>query len=140
MENEAVVQVIIRKAVQSDQDFILDSWCKGQYYGSPFWTQIPKQIFHSAYAKHILQLLSNPNTEVDVAVLSMDPNTIIGFVVCSGPILHWAYTKNDYRKQGIIRMLLKGKVITTVTASTLPGASITKKKKFVFNPFILFGE
>lgn len=139
MQSESA-QVVIRKAVPEDKDFILDSWCKGQYYGSPFWTQMPKQVFHSIYAKHVLQLLALSATGVDVAVLSDDPNTIIGFIVYEGPILHWAYTKNDYRKQGIIKMLLKGKTITTVTASTLPGASITKKKKLVFNPFILFGE
>lgn len=133
--SDDAAKVVIRKGIPEDKDFILDSWCKGQYYGSPYWVQIPKHIFHNQFATRIVRLLSKSNTSIDVAVLSEDPNTIIGFIVYSGSALHWAYTKNDYRGYGILNLLLKDKDIQIVTSTTLPGAAITKKKKFIFNPF-----
>ncbi len=130
-------QVSIRKGVPSDKDFILDTWCRGQYYGSPHWRQVPVQVFHKAYASHVISLLAKPSTSVAVASLADDPDTILGFIVHTGSVLHWAYTKNDFRGQGILNLLLKGKQIESVTSTTLPGAAITKKMKLTFNPFLL---
>ncbi len=129
-------QVIVRQAKPNDKDFVMDSWIRGQYHGSPYWSQMPKDLFYKHYSKHINKILAIPQTGIYIAVLAEDPDMILGFIVMTLNTLHWAYTKNDYRGQGIQRLLTKGLPITTVSSTTLPGASITKKKKLIFNPFI----
>lgn len=126
-------KVIVRKAEPQDKDFVMDSWVRGQYHGSPYWSQMPKDLFYKYYSGHIRNLLSS--AKVEVAVLSDDPTIILGFLVTSGTAIHWAYTKLDYRGQGIQKMLINGREFKSVTSTTLPGASITKKKKLIFNPF-----
>lgn len=129
-------QVIVRHAIPGDKDFVFDSWIRGQYHGSPYWSQMDKGLFYKEYSPYISHILSTTGTHIQVAVLAEDPNTILGFIVVTGNILHWAYTKNDYRGQGILNLLLKNQDITMVSSTTLPGASIAKKKKLAFNPFI----
>lgn len=129
-------QVVVRKSTPDDKDFIMDSWIRGQYHGSPYWSQMPKDLFYKHYAKRIEQILATPLTATYVAVLSDDPSIIIGFMVSTRSTLHWAYTKLDYRGQGVQRLLAQGQGFTHTSSSTLPGASISKKKKLMFNPFV----
>lgn len=129
-------QVIVRKSNPDDKDFIMDSWLRGQYHGSPYWSQMPKDLYYTYYAKRIERILSMSLTATYVAVLTEDPYTIIGFMVSTRSTLHWAYTKIDYRGQGIQRLLAQGQGFTHTSSTTLPGASISKKKKLMFNPFI----
>lgn len=124
-------QVAIRYMQPGDKDFIMDSWIKGQYHGSPYWSQMPKQLFYIEASRLFQKILARAS--VRIAFLG---DLDIAYVVYEGETLYWAYTKADYRNQGIIKLLTKDLTITTVTSSTLPGASITKRKKLTFNPFI----
>lgn len=127
-------KIITRPFVPSDTAFIISTWLSGQYHGSPYWSQMPKETFYTEYTELINSILHNPNTIVNIATLDDDPNTLLGFSVFSGTTLHWIYTKKDYRSNGIMNLLMP-KNVTTVSSTTLPGASITRKKKLVFNPF-----
>lgn len=130
---EEGLRIIVRDMQPNDKEFIMDSWLKGQYNGSPYWSQMPIRLFYQEYTKRIEEILTKAT--VKVAVMEEGSETIIGFSVHSGNTLHWVYTKLDYRSQGIMRLLTKNLTIEAVSSTTLPGASITKKKKLSFNPF-----
>ncbi len=126
-------QITTRPAIDSDKAFIISTWLSGQYHGSPYWSQMPKEVFYSEYTEIINSILHNPDTRVNVAILSDDPNVLLGFTVYSRTTMHWIYTKKDYRSSGIMRLLWPNN-ITTASSTTLPGAAIARKKKLIFNP------
>lgn len=125
--------VVIRKSKPADTDFVVSSWLRSQYFGSPYWSQMPEDLFYKHYRPLVQDILKD--SLVDLAVLSDSPDTILGFLVYSNNTAHWCYTKKDYRGQGILNILLKDKNITQVSSTTLPGAGIRRKKKLTFNPF-----
>lgn len=127
-------KIVTRPSIESDKAFVISTWLSGQYHGSPYWSQMPKELFYAEYTELINTILCNPNTEVTIAILEDDPNMLLGFSVHSGTTLHWVYTKKDYRSNGIMRLLVPN-TITTVSSTSLPGAAITRKKKLIFNPF-----
>jgi hypothetical protein len=129
------LKVVVRPMQDTDKDFIMDSWIRGQYHGSPHWSQTSKEMFYKYYSDFISKILANPRTEVNVAVFEDAENVILGFSVNTGSTLHWVYTKADYRKEGIMNLLIRPLHIEQVSSTTLPGAAITKKKKLIFNPF-----
>lgn len=131
-------KIVKRSGLQQDRELIVNSWLRGQYHGTPFWSMMEKELFYSNYISLINSILDTGT--VDVAVLDDDPSTILSVLVTKGSTVFWAYTKKDYRNQGLITFLAKGKTIDTTASTTLPGAAIAKKKKLTFNPFLMTGS
>lgn len=128
-------RIIVRPAKQSDNDFIFNSWLTGQYYGDWHYSQMPKDLFFLKFKTRLEAILSQRDTEVRVAVLEDDPDMILAYQVSLNDILHWAYTKSDYRGKSLQNLLARNKVFKTSTAITKPGAAILKKKQITFNPW-----
>lgn len=125
--------VIVRPAKFTDQDLVISSWLQGQYFGSPYWLQMPENLFYTHYRPLIASILKTAS--VDVAVLSDSPDTVLAYLVYNKTNVFWCYTKIDYRNKGILNILLQGKNLTEASSTSLPGASIRRKKKLSFNPF-----
>lgn len=137
LPGDQVAKVVVRSGIPEDRDFIFNSWINGQYWSSNYWKAMPEQLFRDNFSKIILKTLANPACTVKVAVMSDAPQTILSFSVSHNDSLFWCYTKKDYRGSGLLNLLLSTLSIKTVASTTLAGASIAKKKKFVFNPFLL---
>lgn len=132
-------EVKLRPGKKDDRNFILSSWLQTQYFSSPFWSQVPQDLFYIQYAQKINKILDSPSTRVDVAV-SFTPNELIhGYVVSTQGTVYWVYVKKDYRGKGILNLMLKNLDVNMTASTTLAGASIAKKKKLTFNPFLIPG-
>ncbi len=129
------MKIIIRPAVKADKDFVMSTWLKGNYWGCPYFKLMEQDTYFKEYAKNIQRLLDKPGTGVDVAVLEGAEDTVIGYITYNDQALYWAYTKRDFRKQGVLNILMKNMDFTSHAGLTPVGSSIARRKNLTFNPF-----
>ena len=100
----------IRPMREGDVNFILSTWLKSYYEelkryghkGAPY----PKDdVFFQGHQSRIKEHL--PSMTVLVCVAPDDDNQIIGYLACDNKTLHYAYTKNVFRKMGVFKALVK---------------------------------
>lgn len=129
--------ITYRNAVISDKPFILATWLKGLRFGNSWYRLIDDKAYFKVYHAVIESLLTKPGVIIKVACLKEDEQVILGYSVFEGNRAHWVQVKKAWRNIGIARSLLP-KEITTVSHLTETGKSIILKKKWLFNPFMLF--
>lgn len=129
---------ILREGREADHNFIISSWLDGVYFGNPkdTWiTSTPKDIFNEYYSKFIQNILLLPSTSIVCAVLTDDPDVILGYRVSTLPdTLHWIFVKRAFRNIGIARDLYP-KDTKYITHLTNTGRSLKSKLNLIFNPF-----
>lgn len=137
MNSELAKVVEIRGFTASDAKFILATFLTGLYYGDSWLKNIPKDIFMDSYKIIALGLLAHPHTNIQIACLKEDIDTIVGYSILSEDFqsIHWVYVKAAWRKQGIAKALLP-KYPTTATHMSELGLVLMKKfEGLIFNPF-----
>lgn len=122
--------VIVREWGPNDVPFIYSTWRNAIYYG---WLELPgleprpqpKEFFkiQTIYIDGILEV-----ADVRVAVLSDDPDTIVGYGVYSSEHLYFIYVKEAYRREGIGKLLYPSFIETVGPQLTKVGAAIVRKK------------
>ena len=138
------LNIAIRLAEKTDLPFILDSW-----------TQCMKHMYPNQYAldfsknyqnDHLKPLIEKSGSVI--AHLEDEANEIISFLVFGSfkdnLIVHYAYTKVDARKQGIINQLIefasvgatKQSIIFTHAAKN-ENTMMALMKKYIYDPSIL---
>jgi len=136
---------IIRSAVESDKNFVLQSFLLGIYYGDSWFSKIPKRVFMDNY-KQVAEALFY-RAYVKIACLPEDPDTILGYAIMSRDetVLHFVYVKKSkgeasWRNHGIATRLVSTWP-SQVTHLTALGEELLKKYKDkptpMFNPFNL---
>jgi hypothetical protein len=127
-------KIIIRPVESGDKDLIFSTWLRGQYYGSDYFTGMNQDEYFKRYGKYITSLICAPGTHIDCAVLEDAPTVVLGYIAYNDQKLYWSYVKRDYRKQGILNLLLKNMDFTEYSGHTKVGKSIATRKKLNFNP------
>ncbi len=127
--------IAYRSSKPEDINFILATWLRGLRYGNELFEQIDKDIYFAEYHKVIEALLRV--SQVRVACLKDDPDTILGYAVLQGDKVHWIHIKSAWRRIGIAKSLLYTK-FGVVTHLTTLGAKLLKEKctGVKFNPFL----
>lgn len=127
--------ISIRLVKEDDRAFIMATWLRGLYYGNPWFKEIEKDVFMHKYHDVITRVLLKPTTEVAIAALKDDEDTILGYSVTDNKTLHWVFVKEVWRKMGIAKAIIPHDIDTT-THLTIMGKKI-KPKSLKFNPFLL---
>lgn len=122
----------IRRSVPADGAFVFATWLKSLYYGNSWFREIEKEHFMTVYRTVISKLVRE--SVVEVACLSDDPNVLIGYMVHSGPTLHYIYVKKAWRQFGVAKLLVGDKKFHTTSHLTNLGLKL--KKDLAFNPFL----
>lgn len=138
MESSDLARVIVREVELPDKAFVMGSWLQGQRYGNAHFEWVDQALFFKGYGDYIHMVFNLPNTRIEVACLEGDHNTICGYIVYGGPVLHWIFTKRDYRNQGIAKLMCRGKDFRSVSSLTRTGRHLIKKYGLVFDPFNIF--
>lgn len=116
---------------------IYSGWKHSLRKGNDYFRLIrPISAFNAAYDLYIGRILSQPKTQVRLAVMVSDPDVVLGFSVSSGSLLHYVYVQESQRGHGIGRSLVPAD-IDTVSHLTRTGLTIwgSKFPKWIFNPF-----
>lgn len=135
---------VTRPYAYGDRNFIFASWLKGMYYGSPYHSEIPKNIFMENMHRILEAFLAKPGVNIRVACLKSEPDVILGYSVFhivaeTVTVLDWVFVKSNFRKIGIAKALVPSD-IRAYTHLTKLASSITKIKyqHLVYNPFIFY--
>lgn len=128
--------------IKSELPFILNSMLKSYQSNSKFAQHISPAIFYSHHHAIITNILARPTTTVIVATHITQPKVILGYMILedvgsNGLILHYAYTKDIFRKAGIQRHLMSEltKKPTIFTHLTSRGESLYNKYNLTYNPY-----
>lgn len=116
--------------------YIYSKWLRSLRYDNDFFRLIDHRAYWPAYQHYIFRLLSRRETMLRLAVLTEDPDVILGFSVFRGNVLDYVYVHKHQRRLGIgTRLLPPG--VETITHLTKTGMSIwgSKYGSWKFNPF-----
>lgn len=101
--------------------FILDSW-SSSYRKSSFAGTVPNNLWQEVARATATQLMSRPNCRTVVALVpsiviggKLDVERargrVMGYSIAEPGILHWIYTKKDYRRLGVATQMLSEQLL-----------------------------
>ncbi len=117
---------------------LFSRWLRSLRFGNPLFKKVKSKDYFHNYHAYIENLLSKPDSQVRLAVLSDDHDVVLGFSVSREDVLDYIHVHTDYRKIGIgTKLIPEG--ITTFTHLTETATNIwqynEKYKELKFNPF-----
>lgn len=124
----------VRDYSPSDHNAIYKAWLAHAYYDNEMFRLMPHPLFRQRYAPVLDRIISQAT--VKVACLIEDADAIVGFAVYRGDVLHFVAVKKPWRKLGVATALVPAG-ISTYTHVTTIGKAISRKKKWVFDPFVI---
>lgn len=115
---------------------VYSKWLRSLKYGNDYFKLIYPTAYFRVYQKYIEAMLLRPGCVVRLAVLTEDPDVVLGFSISRAHILDYVHCHKDARRLGIATALCNFE-ITMITHLTKTGMIIWNKKlpKAVFNPF-----
>lgn len=118
------------------KNLVLSKWKRSLRYGNDYFMLIEPTAYYEMYSKYIEFLLNKPNFIVSFAVLTDDPDVVLGWSAHENDILHYCHIHKDQRNQGIATALIP-KNITIISHLTRDGIRYwtSRLSKAVFNPF-----
>lgn len=104
---------------EDELKFILDSWTSS-YRNSKYAGTVPNNLWQEVQRSTIVQLMTRPACRTTVALTPLPDipskynipeyrgrGRVMGYSVAEPGILHWIYTKKDYRRLGVAKSLLE---------------------------------
>jgi hypothetical protein len=128
----------IRQATPDDISFIYSTWLNSQKYDNPSFAQVSKSIFFTNYQLILDDILLRSNTLI--ACHPDEPTVIFAYLVTEFNTIHYAFTKESFRKLNIQRSLLEHSKINVLEAShfTRQAKPIMESHNIKYNPFTLY--
>lgn len=102
----------IRPATADDMAFVVDTW-RRSFEGSPAVAGASKEHYFDEMRRVVGRYAAS--AELRIACDPNDANHLVGYACFTGPELHWAYIKRDFRGLGIMHELLEGAEIDSYT-------------------------
>lgn len=118
------------------QGLVYSKWLRSLRYGNDYFKLVDPDAYYRAYHKYITTILAWSDSVVRLAVLSEDPDVVLGFSVARGKILDYVHVHKHQRRMGIGTSLIPSG-IDTISHVTKTGLSIwgSKYGHWLFNPF-----
>jgi len=119
---------------------ILAQWLRSLRHLNDYFKLIDQNIYYGSYEPYIKSILQRTNTEVRLALLSDEPDVVLGWAVIENNTLHYVHVKEDqycsFRNKGIATQLIP-KEIKQFSHVTSHWLKIWPKKfsELTFNPF-----
>lgn len=137
-----------RDLPESYHGLVYSKWLRSLRHGNDYFKLIDAQAFYKAYGPYISMTLHRPEAIVRLAVLTDDPDVVLGFSVSRETILDYVHVLRirlkvptgidviDYRRRGIGTALMP-QGITSFTHITRTWLTIWGSKfgSWKFNPF-----
>lgn len=118
------------------RSYVYSKWLRSLKYQNDFFKLIAPEAYWEAYGHYITTLLAKPESMLRLAVLTEDPDVILGFAVFRGSVLDYLYVHRHQRRLGVGAALMPHG-IETITHLTKTGLVIWGNKygHLKFNPF-----
>lgn len=104
------MSVVIRDYRESDAPIVFKSWMKSYSLGKRrLWREIPRWRIHKFHRPFVDEIAARSRIIVCALPAPTDAaperDEVLGFLAYETPILHYLYTKIDYRRRGVARAL-----------------------------------
>lgn len=134
-----MLEVEIRPALPDDLNLIRKSWMRS-YRNAEAMEWVDAVTYDKRMPERIAHILSHPNTRTFMASPPGDTITAFGFIVAGPTCLHYVWTKDGWRRNGIARRLAEHAFpqgIATVSHVTRMGHEIWQAKTptTLYDPF-----
>lgn len=100
------MEVEIRAATPDDLNLIRKSWMRS-YRKAAAMDWVAADVYDAGMPRRISRILTHPDTRIFLASPPGDTITAFGFLVGSDRCLHYVWTKDGWRQQGIARRLVE---------------------------------
>lgn len=130
--------MIIRYGKLLDQPYILKCWLRCDSHTSR--ARECQAIYYQEQSIVIQNILARHTTVIKIAHLDDDEDSIMGFVVYEPTVIHYVYTRDGVRRQGIARKLLSElKSSEILEFSHKPSFfGLTLPDTMIYNPYRAF--
>lgn len=137
---ETTYSILVYKSKDLPKQYtslIYSKWMKSYRYGNDWFKLIDAESFYNVYPQLLGKILGREECVVRLAVLSDDPDVVLGFSVCRDHVLDYIHVHKDQRLHGIGTSLFPygTTVFTHLTKTVLPMWHTDKYKQLKFNPF-----
>lgn len=125
-----------RQIPSNYRGFVYSKWLRSLRKGNDLHKLCKSASFYSSYGSYLDRLFRQSDTTIRLAVLTEDPDVVLGFSCTRGTILDYVFVVPECRRQNIGRHLV-GSVVGTITNLTREGLAIwgTKFPNVEFDPF-----
>jgi GNAT superfamily N-acetyltransferase len=112
------------------------NWLKSLKLENDFFRLIDNRPYYDAYHRYIELLMERPKSQIRLAVLTDEPDTVLGWAFVEETTLHYCFVHWDHRRQGVAKSLIPAP-IKTITHLTKDGISYWTRHfpDAKFNPF-----
>ncbi len=117
---------------------IYSKWLRSLRFGNPLFKNIQSDEFYTHYHSFLEKLLSKPDSIVRLAILTDDPDVVLGFSVSREDVLDYVHVHRHLRRTGIGGKLIPHGVTTfshITNTAMLIWRGNDKYKDLRFNPF-----
>lgn len=124
------------KMPQSYRAMVFSEFLRSLRFGNEYFRLVDAEPYFHVYHAYFSVLLARPDAILQIAVLSDEHDTALGWSLTETDKLHYVYVKKDYRKLGIGRALVS-EPFSRFTHVTKIGLSLwtSKAPNAKFNPF-----
>ncbi|MHA2064285.1 MAG: hypothetical protein ACXABY_07890 [Candidatus Thorarchaeota archaeon] len=98
--------VRIRSIKETDHALILDSWVNSVCYSTPAYFWVPQKLCKSIYRRMVGQLLEVRPELFSVIVNEDDEDQVFAWSCVGQDALYFLYVKKEFRREGLVSMLL----------------------------------
>lgn len=132
--------VNVRDAVASDWDFMRKAWRATFLIGGPAVQGADRQLYFDEMTRLFAAIA--PTARARIACDPQDDGNQVGFACYTGSTLHFVYVLQDFRRNGIVPLMLEGLPLRHFSFKTVQGARRLKpaERGWVFKPCFTFGS
>ncbi len=127
------LDITIRPMADGDLSFVMSSWKKSNRDSS----KLPNGLYFNVMQHRIHGILEDDKTKLLVATAKASPDFIMGWACANRGILHYAYTRQSFRRARVATRLLDALGLLeplTVTHWTHSAEGVSKKHRFRYEP------
>jgi hypothetical protein len=103
-DRQDIAEVVVRPMVETDRSFVLATWLNSYRHGAPATRKLSTDLYYRHH--HPLAEAALTRSTVSVACLPDTPNVILGYLIVEGPVIHFAYVKQAFRRMRVLSQLL----------------------------------
>ncbi len=126
-----------------DKAFVYSTWLRNYKHSSYFAKRIRPVVFFAGHHALLDHLFNKPEIMCAIACSPEDPGQIFGYLAYQlrpKPILHFIFVKDDFRKMGVARTLIKSTGIDVASATfthwTYPVDDIIRRfPEMIYSPY-----
>lgn len=144
----AGLPLAVRPLVATDLGLVLQTWLRSHRHGSHLAWGIPSPNLYRGHERLVRSIMARPGALGLAACLRDDPVVVVGWVLVEPALacVHFAYTKEAWRRAGVCRTLLAAAglslgtqpLVATATTgrATAPGGPFSTLR-VTFDPYLL---